>query len=194
MRKESWGQYKRSFLDHLIEKIRLSQVSNSIKGKSVLDLGCGYNARLLTSNQNMITRGVGVDIFVNAKLNSNKIKLIRSSVDTRLKLPSNNFDLVISLAVIEHVLKPEVMLSEAYRLLKRRGSLLITTPSSKSKFILEFLANKLKIISNKEIADHKRYYNKTTLTEALTEAGFKKENINIRSFELGLNILAEAKK
>jgi 2-polyprenyl-3-methyl-5-hydroxy-6-metoxy-1,4-benzoquinol methylase len=194
MRKKSWGEYNKSILDKVIEKVRYSVISNHIKGPVVLDLGCGFDAELLKSIENKIMNGVGIDISVNKNLSSKKIRLIQSKVDSGINLPSQSFDTIIVLALIEHVENPGKMLSESYRLLKDGGRILITTPSKYSKLILEFLAHSLHLISREEVSDHKRYYDKTSLTEELTGAGFKKGKIEIKYFEAGLNIFAKAIK
>lgn len=194
VRKKSWGQHGRSYLDVVIEKLRFLKIRSRIGGGNVLDLGCGYNANLLKSVEKNIKRGIGIDISTNKNLNSKKIKLINSNVDKKINLPSGSFDTMVSLAVIEHLSYPEIMLEESYRLLKNGGKLIATTPSRESKPILEFLAIKAHLISSDEIKDHKRYYDKKSLVKALVQAGFKKAKIEVKYFELGLNIMAVATK
>lgn len=64
------------------------------------------------------------------------------------------------LAVIEHLSYPIEMLKEIERVLKPSGILLLTAPSHLAKPVLEFLSYRLHIIDEREIRDHKRYYNK----------------------------------
>jgi len=195
MRKKSWGEYPKSLLDLIIEKWRYSKIKKYIKRDSiVLDLGCGYDAKLLKSFQNIIKKGIGIDLNFNQKLKSEKIKLIRGRADQKINLPLNSVNTIISLALIEHVENPDMMLSESFRILKKGGNLLLTTPSKYSKPLLEFLAFNLGIISKEEISDHKRYYNKKSLLTALLKAGFRKNKIKTRYFQLGLNIFARAIK
>jgi 2-polyprenyl-3-methyl-5-hydroxy-6-metoxy-1,4-benzoquinol methylase len=182
-------------LDKTIELLRLSKINKYIKPNLViLDLGCGYNGSLLNSISNKIKNGVGVDLSVSDKKINKNIKLIEGKADNRIELKSNSFDLVTALALIEHVENPGKMVKEAYRLLKKGGLFLITTPSVSSKPILEFLAFKLGVISYEEIKDHKRYYDIKSLKLLLIDSGFKANKININSFEFGMNILAIAKK
>lgn len=193
MRVKSWGQYKKSFLDNVIEKIRYSIISNHIKGPNILDLGCGFDAKLLTSIGPIMKNGVGVDVSVDPHFKSEGIKLITSKVDTKITLPSDSFDTVLSLATIEHVENPQIMVREIYRLLKKHGVLLLTTPASSSKVILETMA-RLGLISRREIFDHRRYYDFDSLTQEFRKAGFKKDKIEIEYFEAGLNMFAKATK
>lgn len=193
MRKKSWGEHKKSWLDKLIERVRFSLITKEVSGNIVLDLGCGYNASFLRSIIDKGNKFVGIDLRVNKSLNSKYISLINTRVDQKIPLKSNSFDTVTSMAVIEHVEFPTVMLREIHRLLKLNGVLLLTTPSSYSKPILELLAFKLKLISSEEISDHKRYYNTKSLRNELIRAGFKPVKIRIKTF-LGMNIFAKATK
>ncbi|WKZ25991.1 MAG: class I SAM-dependent methyltransferase [bacterium] len=192
-RKRSWGEENKSTLDTIIEYLRFNKINKYIPQNCVLlDLGCGYNGTLLKKYRNSIKKGVGIDLSVNDK--DTDIKLIEGRIDKKIKLRSNEFDIITSLAVIEHVESPKTMLKEAYRLLKKDGILLITTPSKYNKPILEFLAFRINVISKDEIKDHKRYYDKFSLEKELALAGFSKNKIKVEYFQLGLNIFAIAKK
>ncbi|ETD27881.1 class I SAM-dependent methyltransferase [Helicobacter canis] len=90
------------------------------------------------------------------------------------------------LAVLEHLHHPQAMLEEIARVLKPNGILLLTVPSHLAKPVLEFLAFRLKIVSEAEIADHKRYYNKRDLRElvaSVPELTLTKH----KYFQLGMN-------
>ena len=193
MRNKSWGETKISLLDKVIQKLRYHQVKKHInKSSSLLDLGCGYDAEFLNSIDN-IKQKTGIDLSVNKNIKNSKTILKKSMVDKKIDIKSNSFDFITALALIEHVKNQNIMLAEAHRLLRKGGSLIITTPSKKSKPLLEFLAYKLKVISITEIRDHKRYYDINSLTSALIKAGFKKDKIYIKYFNF-LNIIAKATK
>ncbi|KKQ95048.1 MAG: Methyltransferase type 11 [Candidatus Woesebacteria bacterium GW2011_GWA1_39_11b] len=195
MRKKSWGQYKKSFLDILLEKYRFLRVAKYINTDSeVLDLGCGYNGELLIYFSSKIKRGVGVDIYVTRKIKEKNITLLEGRVDRNITLKDSSFNVITALALIEHIENPHKILQEAYRLLKKDGVFLLTTPDKKSKPLLEFLAFKLGVISKHEIKDHKRYYSKKGLIDALVNAGFNKKEVEINTFEMGLNLVAKARK
>ncbi|MCK5026105.1 MAG: methyltransferase domain-containing protein, partial [Nanoarchaeota archaeon] len=101
-------------------------------------------------------------------------------------------DVIVSLAVLEHLENPLYILIELYRVLKEGGRIIITTPSPASKPILEFLAFNLKIISVEEIRDHKHYFNQKELRNIFKRAGFR--DIKIKSFQFGLNNWLIARK
>lgn len=195
MRKKAWGQYKKSLLDLLIERYRFLRVEKYIKTNSkLLDLGCGYDAKLLSHFSSKIKYGVGIDIVVAKKLKGKNFVLLKGRADKHIELKSNSFDTITALALIEHIEYPRKMLEETYRLLKRGGSVILTTPSIKSKPLLEFMAFKLGIISKHEIKDHKQYYSKDSLFEVFVRSGFKKRNIKINTFGMGLILFARAIK
>jgi 2-polyprenyl-3-methyl-5-hydroxy-6-metoxy-1,4-benzoquinol methylase len=101
---------------------------------------------------------------------------------------SSSVDCVTLIAVLEHLEKPESVLSECNRILKNDGIILITTPAPVSKPILEFLSFKLHIVSPAEIKDHKHYFTRRELSMILEKRGFA--NVQVKSFEFGLNNFA----
>ena len=106
-----------------------------------------------------------------------------------LPFPDESFEVVTMLAVLEHLHHPHAMLQEIARVLKPSGALVLTVPSHAAKPVLEFLAFRLKIVSEAEIADHKRYYNKRDLRELVAlvpELTLTKHTY----FQLGMNNFA----
>lgn len=193
-RNVSHFQKKEPLLENILRTLRFRQIEKYVPANShVLDLGCGYQGKLLQLLSNKIKQGVGYDMSVSKKPIANNIKLNSGQVDTKLPFSKNNFDLVIASAVIEHVKYPNLLISEVYRLLKPKGQLMLTTPSVKAKPLLEWLA-KLKLLSREEIADHRQYYTKEKLINLLTKNGFSEKKIEVSTFELGFNIFVKATK
>lgn len=194
-RKTSHFEKKEPVLESLLRYFRFNKIKPYILPNSnILDLGCGYNAYLLTKLSRHIGKGTGIDTSVTKLKIANNIRLIKGNVDKKLNFKKNSFDVVTCLATIEHVNKPKVLLNEVYRVLRPGGTLLITTPSIKNKPVLEFLANKFRLLSKDEIKDHKRYFDPTSLENELIRAGFTKQKTEIEYFQLGLNIFAKAQK
>lgn len=193
-RSHSFGQNKQSWLDNFITQVRYKRIQKLIPPESrLLDLGCGYHGELLHALMSTIRHGLGIDLTTKQS-STKKIKLLSAPVDSVLPAKSTSFDIVTSLAVIEHLDHPEVMLSEAHRVLRPGGKLILTTPSLYGKPILDFLAW-LGLISRTEIHDHKRYYLRSSLSHALSGAGFDPAKISVRPFGiLWLNILGVAVK
>jgi len=193
--KKSYGELPESFLDKIIEGLRTRRILPHIPEKAfVVDLGCGFRGKLLSRLSGRISRGIGYDRAVSDTPSSKNIQLVPAVLDQPLPLPAESADVVTSLAVVEHLERPEIFYEETFRILKSGGVFLFTTPSRLAKPLLELMAFKLKIISQEEIADHKRYYDKKSLAAALIKAGFSSDKISLRSFQFGLNLFGRAEK
>jgi len=181
--------------DAWFARLRYSKVLKVIKnGAMVVDIGCGPGMNLLRYISQKITSGVGIDRRLVKPYKFNNLELLTFDFDKTLDWPlkPDHFDQAFSLALIEHVDRPEIVVDNSYKILKKGGTLYMTTPTTFSKPILEFLAYRLKIIDRREIEEHKHYFTKSELIELLTDAGFK--NIKHHYFELGCNHFIEAKK
>lgn len=70
------GVLRDNFIDKIIRIIRLKQVLPSIKAfenPRVLDVGCGFEARLLREIEPYIAKGVGID-FKAPKIHTKKLE------------------------------------------------------------------------------------------------------------------------
>ncbi len=106
-----------------------------VRGKSVLDVGCGlgYGSWLLAAN--------GVERLVAVDLNEAKVcqtvahcaRLQEASIlvmdAQRLGFRDASFDAVTCFEVIEHVPRPDMLLSEVERVLRPDGILILSTPN-----------------------------------------------------------------
>lgn len=183
-----------NLLDKFIAAYRLFRVNKYIeKGDMVLDFGCGARSYLLEFNQDKIKKGVGLDYDVeNQKFN--KIEYLTFKFKDRLVFDKEYFDKIFLLAVLEHIESKQVkaLFREFKRILKPGGKIVLTTPTPKSKSVLEWLAFRLKLISEKEIKDHKKYYSKKDILEIAKNLNLK---VTIyRLFQCGLNSYAVLEK
>lgn len=212
---------KEALLESTLRKMRLNRVLptiQSFKNPNVLDIGCGWKAKLLQEIEPYITKGVGID-FKAPTINTDKIQTFayyfeskdsqsidfngegdntfsqvaiqNPTQDSKCHLPFENesFEVVTMLAVLEHLNYPLEMLKQIARVLKPNGVLLLTVPSHLAKPVLEFLAYKLKIVSQAEIRDHKAYYNKQDLQNLIAQI----PNLHITThkyFQFGMNNFA----
>lgn len=160
----------------------------------VLDIGCGSDGSMLRALGPHIKEGIGIDIRANEARKGN-ISIRRGSFDgAALPWLDNSFDCVTLLAVLEHVDDRALLLREIRRVLKPGGALVITVPTWRAKPVLEFLAFRLKIVSEEGVREHKIYFYKDELIQALLGAGFLGENMLVKYFELGFNLYALARK
>lgn len=180
-------------VDRAVRRMRARPVRRRIPEHSVvLDIGCGTENWLVRSVDRCAPGSLGVDPHLpDALVGPSGVKGVVAEL-----LPSraDSFDVVTSLAVIEH-LEPDQrdeMLAAAWQLLRRRGRLVLTTPSPRAKPVLEFLAYRLRVISAHEIRDHKTYYSVNDLVALLRGRGFVVEAT--RTFQFGLNQLVVARR
>ncbi len=190
---KSHFQDKEPILEGFLSWLRFNKVIKFIPQNSVvLDVGAGYNSNLLQKIKNKISSGVGVDAYVNKKDFGPKIKLVETDLNKELPFPHAHFDVVVSLANLEHLEYPKLSMAEMFRVLKPGGLLLLTTPSIYAKPVLEFLSFNLKVVNEEEIRDHKNYFNKTILTKLFNEAGFS--FVKHEYFEFFMNNFVYARK
>lgn len=182
-------------IDKIFRDLRRNQILKYILVNSVVcDVGCGREGYFLKEISHRIRTGYGFDIKAEY-YKDNKIEIRENDLENgNIPLKDQAVDTVVMLAVLEHLKEPEKIIKEISRILKNNGCFYLTTPSRMAKGILEFLAFKLKIINKNDILDHKKYFTPKEIMELLSGAGFKKENITIKYFEFGLNILASVKK
>ncbi|HEX8974157.1 MAG TPA: class I SAM-dependent methyltransferase [Patescibacteria group bacterium] len=165
-------------------------VSYVSKGSVMCDLGCGKEGGLLKIFKDRISLGIGVDMDVDS-VKDEKIELKKGDLNDVLPIDDSFCDLVVSLAVLEHLEKPHMLIREARRILCDGGFLIISTPTPTARFVLEFIS-KLHLISREEIEDHKHYFSAAELIEMAKESGFK--SIELIKFQAGFNQLLIAKK
>lgn len=185
---------KEPFLEPILRKLRIRKIIRYIpKDCNLCDFGCGTDAFFLSTIKSYIRSGIGLDLKLVLQVNK-KIELIQCDLDKDIPLKSDTVDVVTSLAVLEHLNNPMNNLREAYRILKKGGLLILTTPAPISKNILEFLAFKLGVLSVNAIAEHKQYFDKIKLREMLVCVGFEEKKIRIQGFQIGFNHFVIANK
>lgn len=171
-----WMRIRR-VLPHLISK-----QTNNIK---LLDVGCGTSAAFLKSVSSKIKYGIGVDLKVE-EFEVGNIRTVNLKLEEYLPFEDSSFQIVTMLAVLEHIKREKEILAEIYRVLAPGGKLIITVPSVWSQPILEFLAYNLKVVSEAEIRDHKRYYTREKLRQVLVDkTGF--QEFHHRYFQFWMN-------
>lgn len=183
-----------AILEPIVRFIRFSKAEKILKRIStnsvLLDIGCGPEYRLykfLNQQKINMKQYIGIDPTLKKDAVINNIKLYKNAIDKKIGLPSSSCDFVTAFAVLEHVDNPTKLVEESIRILKKGGYFIATTPTPKSKPILEFLSFKLKIISSREIAEHKTYFDKESLSALVSTKNRKIIKGSHEYFEFGLN-------
>lgn len=110
-----------------------------VQDKIVLDAGCGegYGTYLLAKSARKV---VGIDYSKEAIIKARRnytypnLEFIRANLDQRL-FKDTYFDLVCAFQLIEHLLSPEVFLSNIFKLLSPEGIFLLSTPNIKTSIV-----------------------------------------------------------
>lgn len=127
-------QSREQYVLHLIHSFAYVKAKNFCAGKTVLDLGCntGYGTEILSQ---AAKRVVGVDVSEKAisiarqKYNSTGMEF-RLVDGKSLPFGDDEFDLIISCQVIEHIVDCSVFLNELKRVLSPTGVVIFTTPNA----------------------------------------------------------------
>lgn len=121
----------------------------------ILSIGClfGYDEKnLYNLYKDFGVRLFGIDISkagIYVAQKNNPVAVYAVAVAEKLPFKNNSLNKIYSREVIEHVIKPELMLAEIHRVLKKNGLAIITTPNADS-FCSTHLVEKL----NKFLGTH----------------------------------------
>ena len=180
---------KYNALDKIIASFRSKEIKKNInlKDKKILDFGCGSNFYELKERYKECSDVSLVDKIGNnfKEGNFNFINFDGNISALDSTLPENYFDHIFLLAVVEHLDHPEIILNILKKKLTKDGFIFLTAPGKKSKWILEFMAYKLKIINSELVREHKRYYDMDEYTKLSTLTNMK--ILKFYFFEFGLN-------
>ena len=187
--------FRQPVLEPILSKLRMDKVINEVKMIPkcyLLDIGCGPNYKFLSSVESYMEKGVGIDLKV-PEITEGKITTKQAVLTDSLPFEDNQFDIITMLAVLEHLEKPYKICSEAARVLRPGGKLILTVPSRKAEKVLKFLAFQLGVVSKDEIKDHKNYFNKSEILE-LIEKIPELELVKHKYFQMKYNNFCIIKK
>lgn len=110
-----------------IQEIRLNKIRKYIRGKNVLDAGCGDGA--LAKKLPSGTFYLGIDRHRDFKNTSReKVNYLQLDLEKKFSL-DKKFDTIILTAVVEHLDDPSAVLKNLSRYLNNKGVMIITTPT-----------------------------------------------------------------
>ena len=198
-RRGAFGEHRTSPVDRCgvwLSRRAIRRWLPARSGLRALDLGCGYHATLLRALQARLAEGVGVDLRVSDEARSVAgLSFREGTIEHQLPpLPSNRFDVVMLISVLEHLDEPLAVLEQARRVLAPGGVLLVNVPTWWGKGLLELSAFRLGTSPAEEMDDHRMYYDKRDLWPLLVKAGFRPRDLRLRYHKLGLNLFAVARR
>lgn len=175
-----------ALLENLLRKLRTKRIVPFTQGKRVLDFGCGREALTLQFIRPYAAALAGFDTCFEGE-DSQTVAGIQvfGSVSALSAMPK--FDLVTSLACFEHLTSDELTqaLQDLYAVTTEASLIVGTVPTPPAKPVLEFLSYRLRWIDRSQIEDHKVYYDRETLEQAVKRGGWKLRSY--QRFQLGMN-------
>ncbi len=187
-----------SFLTKKRARLADSLIPSSCSKGRILDIGCGAFPFFLTSIGFDCKYGLDKTMTEeSSKFHGQGITLLNFDVEAGEKLPFDDdyFDVVTMLAVFEHI-EPAMLthlLKDIYRVLKKRGVYILTTPAAWTQNLLKFMS-RLNLVSSVEIEEHKGAYDHRAIAEMLVVASFPPEKMRFGYFEMFMNNWATAEK
>jgi SAM-dependent methyltransferase len=173
------------------------QLRKNFRAGRWLDLLCGYDALLLRQlkDDSRFTVRYALDHQLDPALERLGIRSVERFLETSLPFPDDEFENVTMVNGLEHLLEPQPILDECFRILSPNGVLQIVVPTWFGKPLLEFLAFRLKNPqAYTEMNDHKLYYDERTLWPMLIRAGFKPAHVRLRRIKAYCSLHARAVK
>ena len=180
------------------ERRRALLLAEARKGERVLDLGCGagrFVAALLDAGTDPVGVELAAGALERARRNVPGAELHALGPDGAIPLEDSSVDLVWCSEVLEHVPDTAGLLSEARRVLRTGGRLLVTTPShdlprrallALARFDAHF----------DPLGQHVRFYSRRSLTRVLDSFAFEGVQVSSIGGPPGLRetLVARARK
>jgi 2-polyprenyl-3-methyl-5-hydroxy-6-metoxy-1,4-benzoquinol methylase len=148
----------------------------------VLDVGCGeghFAAELARAGFDVVGVDVAEEPLRRARGKHPHLDLRIVPVEGPWPLADASFDVVWAGETIEHIADTAGWLSEVRRVLRSRGSLLLSTPAHGRLEMLRLALSRRRLDEHFDPrADHLRFYTRRTLTRLLEDFGFN--DIHVR--------------
>ncbi|MFP5363796.1 MAG: class I SAM-dependent methyltransferase [Thermoleophilia bacterium] len=153
-------------------------------GQTVLDLGCGageFSAALAEAGATPVAVDVAREALRRAEVRVPGLDLRLWRDGEPLPLADASVDAVWAGEVIEHVLDVAPWLSEVRRVLRPRGTLLLTTPHHGPLTLVGLALSRRRFARHFEPrSDHVRFFSPRTLRELLDDLGFDVARLRVR--------------
>ncbi len=145
---------------------KILKYAGSLKGKHILDIGCGkgYLLRLIPHNHKF-----GIDICVEYIKLLQAVGIQAGVMDAETMPFEAQFDVAFMTDILEHVLNPQKVLERAYQVLNPRGLLIVRVPLNED-------VSKYK--DSKYEFTHLRSFSKKSLISLIQAHGFRNESIH----------------
>ena len=160
--------------------IKFNYIKSKISKSSFhLDIGCGPGTFLGILNK----KSIGIDISQNqikyAKKNYSNKKIKFISYKNKLPIKTNSVDSISLIELIEHIDNTDLnyLLKECKRVLKKEGTICISTPNYFSLWpVLELILNQMSPVYYKH--EHINKFTKSRIKQSMNRNGFQIVELN----------------
>lgn len=165
--KKSWTKSSHRILERATDLSRYNRwIASLFKdyfGNNILEVGSGLGGLSKYLPKTNITLSDIRDDYFNYLNNQPGCKTLKLDIEKKAPIHlSNSFDTIFSSNVFEHIKNDEAAMNNCYKLLNKKGKLLLFVPARKE------------IFGNLDRAmGHYRRYTKEELTQKAKQAGFK---------------------
>lgn len=126
-----------------------------VKGKTILDMGCGFGDHAKKLSTKKYKKYVGFDISQPLVQSANNQKIPRATfyvgdMSKKLKEKNNTFDLVISSLAIHYIKNIKKLFKEVNRVLKKNGEFILTTQHPIFAILCKKNSQGIKVTKNKD--------------------------------------------
>lgn len=179
-------------MNELLEQPTMNRLMRSIKGKTILDLGCGMGHQIKSLLNQEPEKIVGVDISekmlaeAKKKVSSSIVRFVCQPVE-EYDFTEVQFDLILSSMTLHYIADLKTLFQKIYASLKPQGQFLFSIEHPINTAMLQPLDNVLSRMnyaiegSRKQdwfVKDVIKYHHKTsTIIEIALDAGFVLKNL-----------------
>lgn len=187
-RRDEYGQMI-GFLSPLLERFRLRQAIPHISpGSSVLDIGCG-RARVLKFIQPPSYLGLDVipEVITRNRARYPQYEFALVNVEKEDVRVDRRFNVVLMLAVLEHLVQRAEVVGRVKGLLAAGGCIIVTTPHPRGRKVLE-IGSRAGVFSSESQEEHHGLMDREELRGLAARCGLHLTRYQM--FLLGMNQLA----
>ena len=165
---------REQYLDDIKQEL---EYINNLDGGKILDIGCGLGFLLSGVDEKFEKHGVEVSCY--ACQCAEQWGQIHNKTLEKANFDDESFDIITMHHVIEHIETPEDIIKEIYRILKKGGKLLISTPDFDCACARRFGEN-FRLLNDKT---HISLFSNDSMHRFLRDFGFTIEKVEYPFFE-----------
>jgi SAM-dependent methyltransferase len=114
---------------HIRSQLALIKAEYAIRGRSVLELGCGLGANLELFKQDNAVSGIEGLASAVVEARSRNLPVVQGNLESQLEIESGTIDWVLCLDVLEHLEHPFGLMVEIRRILRDNGRAILNVPN-----------------------------------------------------------------